>query len=144
MPFSKALSAILIVILVAYVGYSFTGSDTAQIPPEGAEPGAPLANVVVPPLSGAAKLGEVAFNNNCAACHGKNAAGQQGVAPPLVHQIYRPSHHGDIAFLMAAQNGVRSHHWTFGDMPPVKGVTRADVVNIVAYIRALQQANGIN
>ncbi len=144
MSFSKALSAILIVILVAYVGYSFNGSDTAQIPPEGAEPGAPLANVVVPPLTGAAKLGEVAFNENCAACHGKNAAGQQGVAPPLVHQIYRPSHHGDVAFLMAAQNGVRSHHWTFGDMPPVKGVTRDDVVNIVAYIRALQQANGIN
>ncbi len=49
-----------------------------------------------------------------------------------------------MAFLMAARNGVRSHHWKFGDMPPVEGITDAEVKTIVAYVRALQQANGIN
>jgi len=40
--------------------------------------------------------------------------------------------------------GVRGHHWPFGDMPPVEGVTRGDVTMIIAYIRELQRANGIN
>jgi len=105
---------------------------------------APLVSVTVPVLGGAAKIGETAFNAKCASCHGANAAGQDGVAPPLVHKIYEPSHHCDGAFLMAAQNGVRAHHWPFGDMPPVEGVTQGDVKNIVAYVRALQRENGIN
>ena len=39
---------------------------------------------------------------------------------------------------------VRSHHWRFGNMPPVAGITRAEVVSIVTYFRTLQRANGIN
>jgi hypothetical protein len=73
-----------------------------------------------------------------------NAAGQDGVAPPLVHIIYEPSHHGDESFQRAVAMGVRGHHWPFGDMPPVGGITRADVKMITFYIRELQLANGIN
>jgi len=61
-----------------------------------------------------------------------------------VHAIYEPGHHGDLAFKRAAMNGVRAHHWPFGNMPPVQGITRADIGAIVAYVRALQRANGIN
>jgi len=105
--------------------------------------GKALATVRVPELSAAAKPGEMLFNANCASCHGKDAAGQEGVAPPLVHKIYEPNHHGDIAFQRAAKNGARAHHWPFGDMPPVDGVTEADVTKIITYIRELQRANGI-
>jgi mono/diheme cytochrome c family protein len=60
--------------------------------------------------------GEAKFNTNCARCHGQQATGTaQG--PPLVHKIYEPNHHGDFAFQRAAANGVRAHHWQFGDMP---------------------------
>ncbi len=90
------------------------------------------------------QMGNRAYDAVCAACHGANAQGQEGVAPPLIHRIYEPSHHGDMAFVMAAQNGVRAHHWKFGDMPPVEGVTNADILNVVAYVRALQHENGIN
>ena len=90
------------------------------------------------------QMGQRAFDAACASCHGTNAQGRQDIAPPLVHKIYEPSHHGDASFLRAAQNGVRAHHWRFGDMPPVSGVTRAEVMDIVAYIRALQRVNGIN
>ena len=90
------------------------------------------------------QMGQRAFDAACASCHGTNAQGRQDIAPPLVHKIYEPSHHGDASFLLAAQNGVRAHHWRFGDMPPVSGVTRAEVMDIVAYIRALQRVNGIN
>ena len=105
--------------------------------------GPPLAQVTVPELSATQLVGEVAYNKSCASCHGENAAGQDGVAPPLVHRIYEPNHHGDGAFLLAAKNGVRAHHWPFGDMPPVEGVEEADVTKIVEYVRALQRANGI-
>lgn len=83
------------------------------------------------------------FNENCAACHGKNAAGGTGNAPPLVHIIYEPSHHGDIAFYRAVEKGVRAHHWKFGNMPPIEGVSETQVGYIIAYVRELQRANGI-
>lgn len=84
------------------------------------------------------------FDAKCATCHGVNATGLQDMGPPLVHKIYEPSHHGDESFQRAAAMGVRAHHWRFGNMPPVEGVTRADIAMVVAYIRALQRANGIN
>lgn len=107
--------------------------------------GSPMVEVQVPEtLSGQAQIGQRGFEGLCAQCHGENAAGRQGIGPPLVHRIYEPSHHADAAFLLAAQNGVRAHHWNFGNMPPVEGVTRADVMAITAYVRELQRANGIN
>ena len=90
------------------------------------------------------QIGASAYDAVCAACHGPHGQGRDGVAPPLVHKIYEPSHHGDMAFVLAAQNGVRAHHWEFGNMPAVEGVTRSDILAIVAYIRALQRANGID
>lgn len=80
------------------------------------------------------------FKKSCAQCHGEWAKGSdQG--PPLVHDFYKPSHHGDGAFYSAALNGVKAHHWRFGDMPPVEGVKRRDIARIVEYVRWLQQAN---
>jgi len=118
--------------------------------PEGAEVSAPsdkvvLATVVLPDnLSERAQMGKSAYEAKCSVCHGGNAVGQAGVAPPLIHKIYEPSHHGDESFQRAVSMGVRAHHWPFGDMPPVSGLTRADVDMVVAYIREVQQANGIN
>lgn len=102
-----------------------------------------MAEVVVPELSGLAAEGKTAFDALCASCHGENAAGRQGIAPPLVHVIYEPGHHADGAFLLAATRGVRQHHWTFGDMPPVPEASPQDVAAITAYVRELQRANGI-
>lgn len=106
--------------------------------------GGPIADVILPEtLSANAQLGKRGFEAKCAACHGINAAGREGIAPPLVHIIYEPSHHGDESFQRAAATGVRAHHWKFGNMPPVTGVTRSDVAMITTYIREMQQANGI-
>ena len=103
----------------------------------------PIAEVRVPTLSATATAGEAVFDANCAACHGDNAAGRDGAGPPLVHKIYEPNHHSDAAFFLAARQGVRSHHWPFGNMPPVEGVSDDDVALIVAYVRELQRANGV-
>ena len=104
-----------------------------------------LARVSVPDqLSELALIGKKGFDTNCASCHGQNAAGQNGIAPPLIHKIYEPSHHGDESFQRAVAMGVRAHHWKFGNMPAIEGLTRADVMAITAYVRELQRHNGIN
>lgn len=102
-----------------------------------------MVEVTVPELAGLATEGARAYGALCASCHGENAAGRQGIAPPLVHVVYEPSHHADGAFLLAATRGVRQHHWTFGDMPPVPEASPQDVAAITAYVRELQRANGI-
>jgi mono/diheme cytochrome c family protein len=100
------------------------------------------ASVKVPKLSAQASAGKVAFDANCAQCHGTNGAGtKQG--PPFVNDIYNPGHHSDIAFSYAVRQGVRRHHWPFGDMPAQPKVTDAQVADIVRYVRELQEANGI-
>ncbi|MFC0159180.1 MULTISPECIES: c-type cytochrome [Mameliella] len=124
----------------AEVGHSMTPPDTSAI----AE-GDPIVEVKLPAeLSAQASLGKNVFEAKCVECHGTNAAGRSGMAPPLVHKIYEPSHHSDMAFIMAAQNGVRAHHWNFGNMPRIEGLTEGDVKMVAAYVRELQRANGIN
>ncbi len=122
------------------MGHSMTPPDTSAI-----SQGDAIAEVSLPAeLSRNAELGKTVFEAKCVNCHGENATGQNGVAPPLVHKIYEPGHHSDMAFVLAAQNGVRAHHWNFGNMPPVEGVTAGEVKMVVAYIRELQRENGIN
>ncbi|SPJ26548.1 hypothetical protein TRM7615_00009 [Falsiruegeria mediterranea M17] len=139
---------LIAVALAALLGLGFWWSGQGDVPDVAVatqRSGPAMVDVAVPEtLSANAEIGKMAFEVKCAACHGANAAGQDGVAPPLVHKIYEPSHHGDAAFLLAAKNGVRAHHWRFGNMPPVEGVTDGDVKMIVAYVRELQRANGIN
>ncbi|WP_137699858.1 c-type cytochrome [Marimonas lutisalis] len=94
-------------------------------------------------LSAEAEAGRVLFEANCIACHGRNAAGVNGSGPPLIHKIYEPSHHADYAFVLAVTQGVRAHHWPFGDMAPVAGLTQEDALLIAAYVRDVQRANGI-
>ncbi len=104
---------------------------------------APLVEVRMPrQLSPQALRGRAVFEAECAACHGATAGGSDR-GPPLVHPIYRPAHHADLAFASAIRFGVRQHHWYFGDMPPRPGVADGDIPAVIAYVRELQRANGI-
>jgi len=104
--------------------------------------GMQTVNVTVPTLAGQARSGSIAFNENCAACHGANGSGSDK-GPPLVHDIYNPGHHGDESIYRAINGGVKQHHWPFGNMPPQRQVNSVEAGNIVAYIREVQRANGI-
>ena len=86
--------------------------------------------------------GQELFAANCAACHGEGAQGTEA-GPPLLHEYYVPSHHSDESFQAAVARGVQPHHWDFGAMPPVAGLSRDDVADIVAYVRRLQREAGI-
>jgi mono/diheme cytochrome c family protein len=114
--------------------------ETAQSTPG---EGTALVAVQMPPISGNAAIGQRVYDTSCSVCHGFNGAGNEGAGPPLIHVIYEPSHHADESFQRAVANGVKSHHWRFGDMPPVEGLTRGDVAMVIAYIREIQRANGI-
>lgn len=86
--------------------------------------------------------GAALYAQACATCHGGNLRGtDQG--PPFLNRIYEPGHHPDQAFLAAAIAGVRSHHWEFGNMQPIEGITEQQVQAIVAYVREQQRAAGI-
>jgi len=145
MKWGAIVSAVIALIAGAwYIMQSANGSPPADLLQSAELPDDAIVLVSVPTsFSEQEQTGQRAYEAVCADCHGANAQGRQGIAPPLVHKIYEPNHHGDMAFVLAAQNGVRAHHWKFGNMPPVKGVTQADVLNVVAYVRALQRENGI-
>ncbi|MCF6321047.1 MAG: cytochrome c [Rhizobiaceae bacterium] len=106
--------------------------------------GKPMVAVSIPELTPGAVVGKELFDANCASCHGPNVEGIGGLAPSLIHKVYAPNRHSDQAFLLAAKNGVRGHHFPFGNMPPVENISDETVKKIVVYIRELQRANSIN
>lgn len=109
-----------------------TPSDTAPT----------VENLRIPELTRTAESGKRAFDANCAGCHGVDGAGSDK-GPPLIHPIYNPGHHSDLAFYRAAKDGVPRHHWNFGDMPAQPQVTQKQTEAIIAYIREVQRANNI-
>lgn len=87
--------------------------------------------------------GKVLYSQNCASCHGADLKGSDK-GPPFLHRIYEPSHHADLTFQLAVKNGSRAHHWQFGDMKPVPGLSPNDVAHVTAYVRSEQHKVGIN
>jgi len=119
----------------------------AAMPAKSSSTATAAATSAEPATSGApgtseASPGAQVYAKNCARCHGPNATGSAN-GPPLVNKIYEPSHHGNDAFYRAVRSGVKSHHWSFGDMPPLPGVSDQQIGLIIAYVRKLQVANGI-
>jgi len=132
---------IVVVVIALLLGATWFFIQSKETPPD------QLANnrapfIHLPEFTAAAQTGETYFNAKCVTCHGINGTGSDK-GPPLIHKIYEPNHHGDESFQRAAKSGVQSHHWNFGNMPPVVGITRAEVAKIVIYIREIQAANGI-
>ncbi len=117
----------LSVLLVALVISACGGDGTGSTPP------AQDSELVA--------QGEELFRVNCAQCHGFDLRGTN-TGPPLLSEVYEPGHHGDGAFLVAVQSGSPQHHWDFGDMPPVPGLSAEDVDAIVAFVRERQRIEG--
>ena len=140
----KKVLYVLVIIAAGGLVYLFLDGSSDDESLASGPSGTAIASVQLPDaLSEHAEIGRNIFEIKCAVCHGESAAGKKGVAPPLVHKIYEPSHHADESFQRAVAIGVRQHHWPFGSMPPVEGLTRGDVAMIVVYVRELQRANGI-
>jgi mono/diheme cytochrome c family protein len=85
--------------------------------------------------------GDVLYQVNCASCHGADLKGTD-LGPSHLSVVYEPSHHGDGAFEMAIRIGTRQHHWPFGDMAPVEGLSDEDIEAIIAFVREAQRLKG--
>jgi mono/diheme cytochrome c family protein len=88
------------------------------------------------------KQGQGLYLTRCASCHGVDTKGTDK-GPTLLSKTYTPYLHADIAFQLAVERGVRAHHWRFGDMPRIPGVSRDEIRAIVEYVRWLQREAGI-
>jgi mono/diheme cytochrome c family protein len=82
--------------------------------------------------------GQMLYEKYCASCHGLELDGSDK-GPPLVHPFYKPSHHGDKSFYRAVLQGTKQHHWNFGDMQPVEGMTPKKMDSLLPYVRYYQQ-----
>lgn len=120
-----AVSALVALVVIGVVVLS--GDGTA---PPGPGTGGDIAQ------------GEVLYQRQCAMCHGTDLEGTVH-GPSFIDVIYAPNHHPDEAFQRAVAFGVVPHHWGFGPMPPIPGLSRDEVASIVAFVRAEQQAAGI-
>lgn len=81
--------------------------------------GGAIANVILPDtLTQNAQIGKRAFEISCASCHGVNAAGQGGIAPPLVHIIYETSQHLTLTMMGGAMGGRHDgdNIWAFNNV----------------------------
>ncbi|WP_082351517.1 c-type cytochrome [Cypionkella psychrotolerans] len=150
MKITRTSSFVLVTIIIGVLAWGFTRPSSAPVLVQASETvsattGAALVDVKLPAaLSAEAATGKTYYEAVCASCHGANAAGQDGIAPPLIHPLYVSSHHGDAAFVVAARNGVRQHHWSFGSMPQIQQrLTDGELNAIILYIRELQRENGI-
>ncbi|GJL65197.1 MAG: hypothetical protein NPIRA05_01680 [Nitrospirales bacterium] len=139
--FTRSLCCVLLLAgLLLFSGCSEGKTDVSHEGHDATE--SPALTIKTDQMPDELAKGEEVFNNNCARCHGEQGSGtNQG--PALVHKIYEPNHHADFAFQRAAAQGVRAHHWKFGNMPKIESVTPEDVTEIIRYIRWLQQQAGI-
>lgn len=85
--------------------------------------------------------GETLYQLSCAECHGTDLRGTDK-GPSHLSAVYRPGHHADGSFLLAARVGVRQHHWRFGDMPPVPNLSDDEIEAITAFVREQQRVEG--
>ncbi len=132
---SNKLQPVLIAVLVVAGLAGFAWSLRSDIVPGN-------AGGASGPLSQVAMAGKTAYDANCTSCHGANGAGSDK-GPSFIHAVCNPGHHPDAAFARAAQQGVRQHHWRFGDMPAQLQVSAQQLETIVRYVRELQEFNGI-
>jgi len=86
--------------------------------------------------------GRSLYGQACSVCHGQALEGTNA-GPTFLNRVYAPGHHADISFMFAIERGVRAHHWNFGNMAPVEGLSQEQVLAIIAFIREQQRDAGI-
>jgi mono/diheme cytochrome c family protein len=87
--------------------------------------------------------GQEVYAAKCAECHGADLRGTDR-GPSHLAGVYASAHHSDESFRRAVRVGAPQHHWRFGPMPPVGGVSDADLESVIAYVRAQQRERGFS
>ena len=122
----KTSLTVAVVTVGLAVGMAACGSDdTESTSASGSQPG----------------RGAEVYAESCASCHGADLRGTDE-GPSMLSIVYEPNHHSDDSFRSAIANGAPEHHWPFGDMEPVEGLSDADVEAVIAFVRAEQERQG--
>lgn len=88
-----------------------------------------------PAYPGAIEEGHRLFNSQCAHCHGEDA----GAEDPNYNLPQLLSDKNDRFFFATVSNGIAAK-----GMPPWKGILKhRDIANLLAYLRSLEQEQGI-
>jgi mono/diheme cytochrome c family protein len=124
------LLAVLALVLAA-CGYSDVSSDTTAAPSGGGED------------VGGAAHGQELFKSTCAACHGQNAEGIDGLGTDMHNNefIQSQSNADLMVFITVGRSTTDPDNTTGVDMPPKGGnssLTDTDLADIVDYLRTLQ------
>jgi disulfide bond formation protein DsbB len=118
-------------LVAAACGYSDVSSDTTAAPSGGGED------------VGGATHGEELFKTTCAACHGQNAEGIDGLGTDMhSNEFIQSQSNADlIVFIAVGRSTTDPANTTGVDMPPKGGnasLTEVDLADIVDYLRTLQ------
>jgi disulfide bond formation protein DsbB len=128
---------LLIVVVMALVAAACSGSDSSDTT------AAAAADTTAAAGSGDAVHGEELYQGTCAACHGADATGIDGLGKDLHNNEFTNSLTDPelIAFLEVGRPASDPDNTTGVDMPPKGGnpaLTDQDLQDIVAYLRTLQ------
>ncbi len=94
-----------------------------------------------PVAAGNLEMGADVYAKSCASCHGDDLRGTDK-GPSHLSIVYQPGHHPDPSFESAIQNGTPSHHWNFGDMPAIPGLSDEEISAVIAFVRSEQERLG--
>ena len=116
-------------LALAACGYSDTGEDTTTTAGGGDV--------------GGATEGQQIFKSTCAACHGQNAEGIDGLGTQLSNSSFIQDQSDDdlIAFIVVGRPATDPDNTTGIAMPPKGGnpsLTDQDIADVVDYLRTLQ------
>lgn len=125
--------ALMLVILVAATLPTLWGKEKISI----------KASPKIPELSALAQQGRVVLNERCSECHGVDGTGGSRKGPPILHSMYRREIFPDFVFKRSVLEGKREKNWRFGPMAPVEGLSDQDLDGIIAFVREVQDASGI-
>jgi len=123
---AKPWADFLLLVLVA-IALSACGGADADAEAAGSEP--------------QLDRGAEVYAQTCASCHGEDLRGTDK-GPSHLSIVYEPNHHTDDSFRSAIANGAPQHHWNFGDMPAVGGLSDDDVEAVITFVRFEQERQG--
>jgi mono/diheme cytochrome c family protein len=86
--------------------------------------------------------GAEVYEARCASCHGGDLGGSP-LGPSLRSELYGPDRFEDDRIRASISQGAEQVNWEFGPMPMVSGLSAAEVDAVIALIREVQAAEGL-
>lgn len=122
-----------ILILIVLTFFTMWGREKISI----------RASPNIPELSTLAQAGRVIINTQCKECHGVDGTGYSRNGPPLLHPMYRSEIYPDHHFKRVLREGRPQKNWRFGPMPAQPQLSDADMNGIIAFVREVHTATGV-